>query len=301
VGCSISSVLVKSAQVRLRARSLFPGIHPHERVALAYFCYLALLSFFYPLTALDRLALFALPVAIWAVLRLETAASRPWSRVVRQWASLALILLAYWRLSWFGSTPPGQLELTWVRWDEQLLNNYGLRPAIESAGWIGPSILESCYLLIYAIPPISLAILYACRASDRANRHLLILFLGTFAAYALVPFFPVVPPRIAFPASVPPSYHGIARELNLSLLGRFNVAIAVFPSGHVALALSAALGLFHALRERALIWGLAFLFAFLVYVATIYGRYHYAVDGLASIVIVLAVWKTRGLWRTHEI
>ena len=69
----------------------------------------------------------------------------------------------------------------------------------------------------------------------------------------------------------------------------------------LALALSAALGLFHALRERAPVWGLAFLFAFLVYVATIYGRYHYAVDGLASIFIVLAVWKTRGLWRTHEI
>jgi len=111
----------------------------------------------------------------------------------------------------------------------------------------------------------------------------------------------VDPPRMAFPASVPPLYHGLARTWNTALLDRFNVAIAVFPSGHVALALASALGLFHALREHTRIWGFAFLLALLVFVATVYGRYHYAVDGLASICIVIFVWSMSRVWRTIEV
>jgi len=291
---------MRSGRVRGSGRSLLHGVHTHERVALAYFSYLAALGFFYPLSAVQRLVLFSIPVAIYFLLRWEAAESRPWSKVARQWASLALILLAYWSLAWFVSAPLKDWQAAWVRWDDQLLNAYGLRSGIEAAGPLGPRILETCYLLVYAIPPLSLGALYLCRASARVNRYLLIVLLGTFAVYALVPFFPVEPPWLAFPASSPAQSAGVVRTMNAFLLSRFDVAIAVFPSGHVAVALSSALGLFEALRERAWIWGSALLLAGAIYIATIYGRYHYAVDGLASVFVVLPLWSISRQWRTHE-
>jgi hypothetical protein len=39
------------------------------------------------------------------------------------------------------------------------------------------------------------------------------------------------------------------------------------------------------------VWVTAFAVAFIVYVSTVYGRYHYAVDGLASIVITAIAWR----------
>ena len=270
---------------------MLEGVHTYERVVLTYFCYLALLGLFRPLPPIHRAALFAVPVFIGALIRMEAAASRPWTKIIRQLASLALILVAYWLLAWFASAPPGKVESTWVRWDETLLNGFGLKRAVEAAGWLGPSLIETCYLLVYAIPPVSLGILYACGASARAGHFLTILFLGTFTAYALLTLFPIVSPRLAFPASSVPAFQGVARRMNTFLLDRFDISVGVFPSGHVAVALSSALGLFSALRERTWIWGAALLMAFFVYLATIYGRYHYAVDGLASICVVLILWR----------
>ena len=51
-----------------------------------------------------------------------------------------------------------------------------------------------------------------------------------------------------------------------------------------------------AVRRRRKLWLSAFVAAFGVFTATIYGRYHYAVDGLASICIVTAVWLVAETW-----
>jgi hypothetical protein len=48
------------------------------------------------------------------------------------------------------------------------------------------------------------------------------------------------------------------------------------------------------------LWGAAFAVAFLVYLATVYGRYHYAVDGLASMVIATAAWLAVSRWGNDE-
>jgi len=295
------SVLSASNEVRVKARGVLEGVHAYERVVLAFFCYLAALGLFRPIASIHKAALFAVPVSLSALMRLETTASRAWSRVVRPWASLALILVAYWLLAWFASAPLGRVESTWVAWDETLLNGtglsgLGLKRAVEAAGWLGPSLIETCYLLVYAIPPISLGILYACGAGAQANRYLTVLFLGTFTVYALLALFPIVSPRLAFPGRAAPAFQGIAHRLNIFLLDRFDISIGVFPSGHVAVAVSSALGLFGAVRERPWIWGGALLMAFFVYVDTIYGRYHYAVDGLASICVALLAW---GVARTY--
>lgn len=285
---------------RNAARSLTwsESIHRPEWVALVYFSYLAVLGLVRPLTAAQRIPLIVLPMALCWLWRLESNASRPWTRVVREWASLGLILVGYWSLQWFSAPPIDRWQSEWVSWDRALLDTFGLRRALESAGSALPSLLESVYLALYAIPPVSLGLLYAYGERKRVNRFLLVLFLGTFTAYALLPLFPVQSPRMAFPGADNPAFHGSARSINTWLLDRLDISTGVFPSGHVAVAFSSAFGLLSVFRGRRIVWMGAFLVATLVYVATIYGRYHYAVDGLASAAITFCAWRVAERKRT---
>lgn len=185
-------------------------------------------------------------------------------------------------------------------WDQVLLNSFRLRPVVEAAGPLGPTLLENAYLLLYAIPPVALTIVSQLGNRTSADRFLLNLLLGTFSAYALLPLFPILSPRVAFPDADLPHYTGVVRNINTWLLDHLDISTSVFPSGHVAVAFSSAFGLLSALRARRNIWISGFAAAGAVYVATIYGRYHYAVDGLASIAITFATWNISRFLRNDE-
>ena len=83
----------------------------------------------------------------------------------------------------------------------------------------------------------------------------------------------------------------IWRIVNLWLLDHCDISSSVFPSGHVAVAFSCAFGLLRAVPERRWVYLSAFAAAMIVFTATIYCRYHYAADGLASIAITTAGWR----------
>ncbi len=276
--------------------SWIDGIRPPERIALCYFILLAVLACYRPVGGGQRLLLTALPVVLCVLWKLESSDSRPWSRVLRDWTSLGLILAGYWSMGWFANSSPHPREVQWVGWDRALLGTFGLRRVIEAAGAAIPNALESCYLLLYAIPPIALGTVYLCRARAHTNRFLSILFLGTLSAYALLPVFPLTSPRLAFPGTDLPAFSDVPREVNTFLLDRFDIATSVFPSGHVAVAFSSAFGLMSALRRRRTVWLTAFAAAILIWVATIYGRYHYALDGLASLIITATAWQVVERW-----
>jgi membrane-associated phospholipid phosphatase len=220
----------------------------------------------------------------------------------RDWWPLGLILAGYWAMGWFATPPREALQVELVRIDRVLLYNAHLQALIEAAGGFLPAILETVYLLLYAIPPVCLGILYGCGARSQVPRFLLLVFAGTFATYALLPYVPVVAPRLAFPGADLPHYSGISRRFTIWLLDRLDISTSVLPSGHVAVALSSALGMFAALPRRPIFGWCALGLAALVYLATIYCRYHYAVDGLISVVVVCAVCRIASrTYRTLEL
>jgi membrane-associated phospholipid phosphatase len=214
--------------------------------------------------------------------------------MARDWWALALILVGYWSMGWFATPPNAALEAELVRWDRALLYNAHLQTTVEAAGPFFPATLETAYLLLYAIPPLCLGILYACEERAQAHRFLLLVFAGTFSVYALLPYVPVLSPRVAFPGMDLPHYSGLARSINTWLLDHLDVATSVLPSGHVACAFSSALGMVAVLPRRPVFGRCALALAGLVYLATIYGRYHYAVDGLISIVLAFLVSRVVG-------
>jgi membrane-associated phospholipid phosphatase len=262
-----------------------------EKVALAYFIYLPCLGLIRQLSIGPVLLLATVPLALWAIWHAESRSAWRPVEIIRDWWPLGLILAGYWSMGWFAAPPRQVLQIELVRIDRVLLYRLHLQALIEAAGALGPAILETVYLLLYAIPPVCLGILYACGAHSRAPRFLLLLFAGTFATYALLAYVPVISPRLAFPGADLPHYSGISRRFTIWLLDRLDISTSVLPSGHVAVALSSALGMFAALPHRPIFGWCASGLAALVYVATIYCRYHYAVDGLISIVVVCAVCR----------
>lgn len=263
----------------------------HERVAFAFFSLMAVLGVVRALPAGRRAVLLALPIVLCCFWVAERQNTRAWSRITREWGSLGLLLAAYWTLQVFASAYAHNWQDTWIGWDRLLLDGLGLKRVLEAAGRPVPFALETIYLLLYAIPPASLGALYWCGERSKTGKYLLVLFSGTLAAYALLPFFPVASPRAAYPGLDVPSFESWPRSVNLWVLDHLDISTSVFPSGHVAVAFSSAFGLLRAVPRRRRIWMPAFVAAALVYIATVYGRYHYAVDGLASIAIVTLAWR----------
>jgi len=283
------TTLAAESNISARALALLPCLRSGERVAVVFFVYLSVLSWTFELGLAPRILLPAMALTIWMLASAASARSTRLSRVFRDWLSLGLILAGYWSIGWFAGPPMEAWQPNWLQWDRYVLDGWDLRAVVESAGFLFPSVLESAYLSLYSAPPIGLCVLYWFGGRERIHTFLFTLLLGTFAAYALLPIFPVHGPRVVYPGLDLPHINGLGRAINVWLLDRMDIPTSVFPSGHVAVGFSTAFGMYRALRSRPAIWGSAFVFATVVFIATIYSRYHYTFDGLASIVIVATV------------
>lgn len=271
-----------------------PDFRPSERICLAYFCYTALVAALRPLPWQPRLEVWAADAAVVVTLALlarPAALRRPPLAVFRDWFPLALILLAYRQMGWMALPHESRnFENFWIGLDRFLLHTIGLKSLLEFAGPLVPNLLELSYLLVYVMPVAAVAAFYACGARTRLDAAYRIILSATLASYALYPFFPSEPPRTAFPAEDLPVMSAL-RAFNLKILGAYGIHMSVFPSGHSAAAFSCAFAVRRLLPERPLA-GRAFLaLAVLIAVATVYGRYHFAIDTLAGFgMAAAALW-----------
>jgi membrane-associated phospholipid phosphatase len=257
-----------------------------EWLLTIYFAYVALISLAFPLQSSVRPFVVAILVpALFVAMALGKSVA---FSMARDWVAIAMVLVAFREMDWFsGLARNFQLELRWEEWDRAILYQGGLQRAIESLGLLGPLYLEVCYALVYAVAPFVVAILYIEHRRKRVNGTLFLYLLGTLLAYALFPYFPSDPPRVAFAGSDLPNVFTAVRRLNLWLLGDYGIHSSVFPSAHVSSAFTAAWALFAYLPERRRIgWGML-IYAVSVAVATVYGRYHYAADAVAGLAVSL--------------
>lgn len=287
--------------VSRRQDTLWAYCRSGERIAIIFFAYLALLgvAFHFPRTHLAACA--AIPLVIGAASFVETRLGNRWSSYVRDWLTSALILVAYWEIDLFAT---GRFQTdwqgNWLGFDQWLLNEVGLKRAIESLGPVIPTLLEGCYLFLYAIPPFCLAMLYVYRRIGNVDRFYQAFFPGALGAYALLPLIPIQSPRHFAPGEDLPAYTSAFRAFNVYVLDHLDIATSVFPSGHVAVAFASYYAIRRALPGAVWVHRTVLGVAVCVFLATIYGRYHYAADGLMSILItslafrVLEVLDRRG-------
>lgn len=264
-----------------------------ETVVVVYFLYTTVLAFALSVSPevrrvtllMNAVALGGLTLLVWA----HSLRGRSLLGGLRDWYIPPLILLAYREMGWFALPHTSRaFEETWVVWDRWLLDEAGLRAAIEVFGPVLPVWLELSYTLVYAMPPIALAVLYASQRPRRTDTLLFPFTLAVLFTYALYPYFPSEPPWRVFPGLDLPSYDTLPRRANAVMLASQGIRTSVFPSGHVAGSLALALAMRRALPEKRWPGRLLLVLAVSIAVATVYGRYHYAVDTVAGAVVSLA-------------
>lgn len=256
-----------------------------EGVVGGYFSYTALVALAVPL---DR-GVFILSVCT-SVVAVAVAVGMSRSRIgavsghLRNGLAVGAVLVAYRQIGWFAQPiDDHSLEREWLQWDHLILVDWGFAALIESSGpWL-PGFLEFLYLFTYAIGPAGLLLLYLWGIEDRSDRFLAPFVASAVLAYALYPYFPSEPPRTVFPGDLVGPYDTVFRRVNLWILAGGGIHTSVFPSGHVSSAFGAAFGLLWAAPDRRA-WGfVAIGIATAIAIATVYGRYHYAVDAAAGL------------------
>ena len=264
------------------------ALRSSEWLLIGYFGYVAAIIWAFPLDpqvkwlALAVFVLVASQLVVFAVA--ESFGSQEFFSIARDWIPLALTLVAYREMDWFSPLARNyNLELHWLEWDRRLLYGAGLQRVIEWLGAWLPGYLELCYLLVYAVGVFSVAVLYAEERRELVNRLLLMYLAGTLLAYALFPYFPSDPPRTLFGGNDLPNIVTPLRQFNLWIVSGYGIHSSVFPSAHVSSAFSAAWGLLWLLPDKKRFGFLMLVYAVSVAVATMYGRYHYAVDAAAGL------------------
>jgi membrane-associated phospholipid phosphatase len=224
-----------------------------------------------------------------------------WVEYARDWIPQAFIALAYKEMGWFAPLSHNhEFETRWIVWDRLLLDDWHGRAIIESAGSALPFLLELSYVLVYAVPPVTMGILYRLGLRRRADTMLTIYALAMLLCYAQFPFWPSEPPRVVFPGQDMPHIVTPIRTFNLWIVGSYGIHTSVFPSAHVSGAIAAALAFAYLAPRRRLLTAAYFVYAVFVAVATVYGRYHYAVDAAAGLFVGTVAFYG-GRWLTSRV
>ena len=114
--------------------------------------------------------------------------------------------------------------------------------------------------------------------------------LAELASYATLPWVQTRPPRALDDQMIIATRHVAVRRLNEFILRHGSVQVNTFPSGHAAGALATALAV--AAVSPAAGWAFGVL-ALGIVAGSIVGRYHYAADSVAGLLVAVAAWS---LW-----
>jgi len=274
-----------------------------EKLAVIFFALELAASVLFRLSLAGWLKVWGLSLSSVGILLLLRNSSRERGAViaaVRDWFPCLLIPMAYSASGVFFSPDPShRLDTLLIGWDNALLQNAWTSRALSHfASWLG-TYAEFSYLLCYPLVPLGLFSLVLARRwrgpaasahsnpSDLIDRFWTPVLLAVLTCYLIYPLFPLTPPRVLFPAPGMLETHSALRKLNLWLLHQNGDQASLFPSGHVAAVIAAALAVRAQLPRVGWVFMLA---AASVTLATVLGRYHYAADAAAGVAVAVAAF-----------
>lgn len=201
----------------------------------------------------------------------------PVSAAIRDWLPAALLLVPYWQIGQFFTSPNVRLQDKLVAFDRTLIGRMRARrrqwPIIDLY-------FELVYLLVYPLIPGGLAVLYG--GSAPVCRPLLD---GRFVCdLRLLGGHPLRP---CATTSHVARCHNPVRALNRWVLQRAGIQTITFPSAHVAASFAASLVLLELLPSVELVF--AWL-ALSIALATVLGGYHHIADVLLGLAVSILIF-----------
>ena len=172
-------------------------------------------------------------------------------------------------------------------WDAAL---FGGQPSIELSAWLPwlpfSEVLHLGYFAYYAIVPIAILGVFATRGVEALQRTALAVAAAFFVSYLIFMFFPVAGPRYEFVQIGGDISEGTLFGVVHGILEAGSSKGTAFPSSHIAASLAAIVA---AGREDRRWFWLLIVPELALTAGTVYGRFHYATDALAGIVLGLLV------------
>jgi membrane-associated phospholipid phosphatase len=250
-----------------------------EWLPLVYFAASAVLSWLRPLPAARRVQIASIGIAM--------AAAIVWiahhaSGTIRDWAPGVTILVGYYVSGRFFVSPSPAVEQWLASWDRRFLGDPATRFARWPRAWL--AYLEIVYMGCFLLVPAGFGMLAAAGRSDLADHYWTIVAAAEFGAFAPLIFIQTRPPWILERKPVLAD-HAVHRAAS-QMVERFTIHANTFPSGHVAGSLAVAFALFDAMPW---VGAAILLLAISISIATVVGRYHYVVDGIAGMALAFAV------------
>jgi membrane-associated phospholipid phosphatase len=193
-----------------------------------------------------------------------------------------LLLVGYWLSGFFFRDPQAWLERALLDSDAHLFRKYGIDRWLQRApGWILET-LEASYAADYVL--IAAGAVIALQSGITAIAAYWSLVLACqFTCYGALPWLRSRPPRVLEGGRYDRN-EGPLRRLNVAILDRASVQANTLPSGHVAGAMAAALGVLPISTTAAAVF---LVIAALIAVAAVLGRYHYAIDCVSGVSVAL--------------
>lgn len=220
---------------------------------------------------------------------------RGWA-IARDWYPLLIVPAAFRELYYLvPAVHPHDRDSMLIAWDRAL---FGAAPTVALERLLHPvavEVLQLCYASYYFLPIVLGLVLYRPGTRDAFRESLALIVLGFFTSYLGYFAVPALPPSLheevlghARPWATDPAAQGfgLAPRIRETLAALEWKMRDCFPSGHaeVTLIALACAWRFH----RATFWGLLGPAIGLIF-ATVYLRYHYAVDVMAGAVFAAAV------------
>jgi membrane-associated phospholipid phosphatase len=251
-----------------------------ERLAIAYFAALTVLSWVRPLPIRRRVQISAIGLAmIGLTLRLPRHASAP----IRDFAPALLILIGYFTSGLFFMRPSAGFEAWLIAWDRRLLGDPAVRFSHWPRAWL--ALLDIIYMGCFLMAPAGFAAIVLTGHSAFVDRYWTMVMGAEFGAFLPLTIVQARPPWAVerAPALGDRAVHRLASRFVREL----TIGANTFPSGHAAGSLAVALGVMGVLP----IGGVIFLaLAICICLACSVGRYHYVLDVIAGVVLAAAIW-----------
>jgi len=248
-----------------------------EIIAAAYFIVIGLLC---PFAGAPPRRVGAVGATAFVLAASVVAAAHVLGTGARAWIPHVYLVAGYWLPALLVAARPAAFE-TWLLKTERAWRPL---PIAWSRTRRGRAVMELAYLCCYPFVPAAFMVIYMNGSTGDVNRFWTGVLAAGFACYVSLPWLVSRPPRRLEEAESPIS---AMRSINVRLLDRFSHGWNTFPSGHVAIAIAAALSTM-SVAPRA---GSAFLVVAVgILAGAVSGRYHYAIDAVAGAVVGIAAF-----------
>jgi membrane-associated phospholipid phosphatase len=136
---------------------------------------------------------------------------------------------------------------------------------------------------------MGLVALYLGGLAGAADRFWTAVLAAGFACYGVLPWLVTRPPRLLEPPS--PRRRSSIRRLNLEVLQRASTGLNTFPSGHAATAFATTFAVAMYLPYAGFLLGVITIG---IAIGSVTGRYHYAADSIAGVLVAVIVLLASG-------